>query len=135
MTSQASLENKGKEEVTPIEGVERFESRKVFLPKVDIIEREKETLLFIDMPGVDDKTVEVSLEKNILTLKGKPQACVPEGLAPVYTEYEMGDFERSFTISNEVDRDGIVANMKDGVLEVSLPKVAPQTKKISVAAK
>jgi len=117
---------------TPVK-MERTRNRKVFVPKVDIIETGDAMVLFADMPGADEKSVEVVLEKNILTITGtvEPQDCPGRSIA--YSEYDTGDYERTFTISDEVDRGRITAVVKNGVLKLTLYK-APQAevKKIAV---
>lgn len=117
---------------TPVE-MERTRNRKVFVPKVDIIETGDAMVMFADMPGSDEKSVEVTLEKNVLTIAG---AVGPEdfpGRSIAYSEYDLGDYERVFTISDEVDRNRIEAVVKNGVLKLTLHK-APQAevKKIAV---
>jgi HSP20 family molecular chaperone IbpA len=122
------------ESVTP-HGTERIQARKVYVPQVDILETEQALLLVSDMPGVDEGAVDITVEKNILTIKGTVQGEVPAGYKLSYEEYRVGDYERSFTLPNEVDREGIQATIKGGVLELTLPKVKQAvTKKITVAA-
>ena len=117
---------------TPVK-MERTRNRKVFVPKVDIIETGDAMVLFAEMPGIDEKSVEVVLEKNILKITGtvEPQDCPGRSIA--YSEYDTGDYERTFTISDEVDRGRITAVVKNGVLKLTLYK-APQAevKKIAV---
>jgi HSP20 family molecular chaperone IbpA len=115
--------------------VERTRNRKVFIPRTDIYETRDSIVLTADMPGVDEKSVDIILEKNILTITGKvePQAIL--GYSLLYTEYESGDYERAFTISDEVDREGIDARVKNGILRITLPKkqeVLAGGKKISI---
>lgn len=123
-----------KESETP-QGTERIQSRKVFVPHVDIVETDEALVLVADMPGVDEQGVDVMVEKNVLTLKGLIAGGVPAGYKLSYEEYGVGDFERSFTIPNEIDREAIHARIKDGVLTLTLPK-APQivAKKVPVVA-
>lgn len=128
-------EQKGKAEVEVPEGVERMEARKAYVPDVDVVESAQNTVLVADMPGVDAGDVEVTLEKSILTIRGKPAKEKPEGVSLVYSEYGIGDFERSFTISEEIDRENITASINDGVLKVVLSKASPKTKRITVATK
>ncbi len=123
-----------KQEVAVSQEKEVAENRRVFIPSVDIIDNGEETVLYADMPGVDCDNVEITVEKNVLTLKGESQKMDYSGYELVYSEYGVGDFERSFTLSETVDRDNISAAMKDGVLTVKLPKAAPKTRKISVAS-
>jgi len=85
------------------------------------------------MPGVDDKSVEITLEKNILTITGRVEPLQNNGHRLDYAEYDIGDYQRAFALSEEVARDGITATVKNGVLKLTLPK-APQarTRKIEV---
>jgi HSP20 family protein len=117
---------------TPAE-TERTRNRKVFVPKVDIIETGEAMVMYADMPGADEKSVEVTLEKNILTITGTVRAQEFPGRSIAYAEYDIGDYERTFTISDEVDRERIGAVVKNGVLKLTLHK-APQAevKKITV---
>lgn len=127
-----TVEYQKKPAQTPAE-MERTRNRKVFVPKVDIIETGDAMVMYADMPGADEKTVEVTLEKNILTITGtvKPQEFSGRSIA--YAEYDVGDYERTFTISDEVDRERIGAVVKNGVLKLTLHK-APQAevRKITV---
>lgn len=113
--------------------VERTRERAEFLPDVDIIERKDDLYLVADMPGVVDSSVDINVERNVLTISARVQ---PEEAttAHVYLrEYDTGDYRRSFTLSNEVDQTGIEATLKDGVLRLRLPKArqtAPRTIKV-----
>jgi len=117
---------------TPVEA-ERTKNRRVFVPKADIIETDGAMVLYADMPGVDEKSVDVTLEKNILTITGKVEPQEFPGHSINYAEYDVGDYERAFTISDEVDRERIQASVRNGVLKLTLFK-APQAqvRKISV---
>ncbi|MBF0539139.1 MAG: Hsp20/alpha crystallin family protein [Nitrospirae bacterium] len=122
-----------KKEAETTEGVERTRARKVYNPLVDIIERGNDILVIADVPGVDEKSVDITLEKNVLTITGYVEPEVEDKLRLAYAEYGIGDYQRSFTLSDEVDRDGIEATVKDGVLKVVLPKAAAiKTRKIEV---
>ena len=77
------------------------------------------------MPGVTREGVEVTLEQRVLTISGRAEASQPEGLAPLYLEYEPGDYERAFTLSDAIDPAGIEARVRDGVLHLRLPKAGP----------
>lgn len=124
-----------KQESEAPNGAERTSNRRVFLPAVDILESEDAIFVVADVPGVDESTVDVTIEKNVLTLKGKVNFAVPEGFSLVYSEFGVGDFERVFTISNEVDREGVEATVKNGVLRLKLPKSKQAlTKKVTVKA-
>lgn len=115
-------------------GVERTGSRPVFRPRVDIAESEKAITLAAEVPGADETGVDVTLDKNVLTIRAQVEPVSLEGFSLVHREYELGDFERAFTVSDEIDREGIEAVVRDGVLRVTLPKAAKKgAKKISVS--
>lgn len=123
-----------KQEVAEV-GAERTQARKAFVPRVDIFETDAKLVVVADMPGVDENSVDITLEKNVLTINGRVEAVQPENFSLAYAEYEEGDFERSFTLSNEIDLNKIEATVTDGVLRLHLPKVGEaQVKKIAVKA-
>ena len=101
---------------------ERAEERPVFTPYVDIYEDEEGLTLIADLPGVPHEGVDVNVEKETLTIKGRVPEQKLEGGKVVYSEYQSGDYERAFTISHAVDASKIEAAMKDGVLTLRLPK-------------
>jgi len=116
------------------ESVERTRERPVHTPRTDIYETEDAVVLVADMPGVDEKSLDVTLERNTLTITGRTQDDVPEGYRRAYAEFDRGDYQRSFALSAHADPNGIQASMKDGVLRVSVPKAKPALKKIRVEA-
>ena len=90
-------------------------------------------LVIADVPGVDEKEVEVTLEKNVLTIYANPAVEKVEKYSLSYSEYSVGDFERKFVVSEDIDRDHIEAHVKNGVLTVHLPKAGPsKSRKIEV---
>jgi HSP20 family molecular chaperone IbpA len=107
------------------EGAERTRDRPVYAPQVDIVETEDALEIFADMPGVTRDTVEVTLEQRVLRIHGGATVPLPEGLAPLYLEYQPGDYERAFTLSDAVDPAGIEARVRGGVLHLKLPKAGP----------
>jgi len=118
----------------PLE-TERTKSRKVYAPRVDIYETKDSIVLIADMPGVDEKSVDITLEKNVLTIAGDVAHEDNKGYTLSYAEYETGDYERAFTISDEVDKDKIDAEMKNGVLKIILHKAEKaKVKKIAIKA-
>lgn len=130
--AETTKEMQKKEAATP-EGVERTRPRKVYTPAVDILERKDDIVVTADMPGVDEKTVDITLEKNVLTIYGMVEPQFPEGQRLVLSEYGIGDYQRAFTLSEEVDRERIQASVKNGVLKLVLPKAAAaRTRKIEV---
>jgi HSP20 family protein len=97
--------------------------RKVFLPAVKAWETAEEIVILADMPGADEKSVDITLENSVLTLQGRTQTEDPAGNELLYAEYIPGDYRRSFTLATEqIDTDKITASMKNGVLKVVLPK-------------
>ena len=116
-------------------GVERTGARAVFRPRVDIIEGKDAILLVADVPGTDENETEITLENNVLTIRATVPPLQLERYTMAYQEYGVGDFERAFTISDEINRDGIEAVVKHGVLHVTLPKSKQgEAKKIAVNA-
>lgn len=129
-----TIEESRLRERSPVEA-ERAKGKKVYMPAVDIIQKKDATILIADMAGVDEKSVNISLEKNILTIQGVAAQQPREGYDLVYSEYDIGDYQRSFSISDEVDQDRIKATVKDGVLRLTLPKAERvKAKKIVVKA-
>lgn len=124
-----------KEELTAPEDTERTRECRCFVPRADIYEVDDQIVIVADVPGVDENSVEVTLEKNVLTINAYVDPVEMEGFAPIFAEYEVGDYQRSFRLSNEIDREKIQATIKDGVLRLYLPKAAAaQARKISVKA-
>ncbi len=122
-----------KQESAAPEGTERTYARKVYVPQVDILETEQALLLVAEMPGVDEGGVDITVEKNILTIRGRVEASIPAGFRPAYSEYQVGDYERVFSLSDEVDKDRIKATIRNGVLKLVLPKAeAVKARKIAV---
>lgn len=106
-----------------------------FTPIVDIFERDETTVIMADMPGVAPEDVDVTLERRILTLHGKVKPKTLEGYRALTSEYRVGDYIRSFTLSDEIDQGKINAAFKNGVLRLELPRSPEaQPKKISVKA-
>ncbi len=94
----------------------------VYIPDVDISEGSDGIRLIADMPGVDQKSVEVTVENNVLTIEGNARVEPPKGYKLAGQEYGVGKYRRDFTLSNEVDTDGIKARVRHGVLELTIPK-------------
>jgi len=114
---------------------EKIRNVKTFIPRVDIYETKEALFMIADMPGVDENTVDVELEKNILTISGRVEDGKLKDHNLVFSEYEVGDYERTFTLSDEIDRDKIKATVKQGVLRLELPKSEKvKPKKIAINA-
>jgi HSP20 family protein len=93
-----------------------------FLPVTDIFETPEALRVVLEMPGVGKNSVEVRVENNVLTIMGRIDFSNYEGLQPLYTEYNIGHYSRSFRLSNEIEQEGIKAELKDGVITLVLPK-------------
>jgi len=111
----------------------RAESLRYYQPLADILETDQALLVTLDMAGVTKDRVEVSLEKNQLTIEGRIDTQRYEPLKAVYAEYNIGHYRRTFLLSQEIDREGIQATLNDGVLQLTLPKRAEeQARKVTV---
>jgi HSP20 family molecular chaperone IbpA len=118
MTAQ-ELSVRNKQELT---NQETTRPGRTYLPDVDICETPEGLWLWADMPGVDDKSINVNLADGVLAIEGQVAVKDYENLAPVYTEYNVGNYARRFTVSSEIDTDRIVARVTNGVLELEMPK-------------
>ncbi len=116
-----------------VQGQEKTRAGRYFLPDVDIYESADLLHLRADMPGVKDQDVEVTLENGVLTIEGKVVLDMYQGLSPLYTEYNVGNYFRQFELNETLDESKISAKMKDGVLELELPKAeAAKPRRIEV---
>lgn len=128
-------EQQSMEEATSAHQHETEQSSRVFVPRADIYEQADALVVIADMPGVNEKTVDINVEKNVLTVRGHVEPPVFEGFREAYREYEIGEYERAFTLSNAVDVNRIEASVKDGVLRIVLPKAeAAKPRKIKVTS-
>lgn len=123
-------------EPTQVRQVERARDRGTFAPAVDIFETAEEVVLRADLPGVGEKDVDISLEKGVLTLRARgPEFSAPEGMRRLEQEYVAGDYERAFSLSDEIDQENIRASVKNGVLTLRLPKSGPaKARKIDIVS-
>jgi HSP20 family molecular chaperone IbpA len=120
MSGSQELAVREKQELAKKE--EKTTPGRYFVPVVDIFETGEALTVSLEMPGVERKNVSVHLEDDVLRIDGQIDFSKYEGLDPVYTEYNIGHYSRSFAISEKVDRDRISAQLDDGVLTLTLPK-------------
>ena len=125
MAAQKELQVQQKREVEQPE--ETTVPARFYQPSTDIFEDEGSLTVVMEMPGVQKENVEIKIEKNVLDVEGKIDFSNYKELEPVYTEYNVGNYTRSFTLSSAIDRDRISAKVDDGVLSVELPKVKEAT--------
>lgn len=112
-----------KREHNDVAGAERTRETPSYTPRFDIWERENEMLLFGDLPGVEPQDLDIRFEKGELLVHGKVTPRHADRQY-VYGEYGVGDFYRSFTIGEAIDTTNISAELKHGVLTLTLPKTA-----------
>jgi HSP20 family molecular chaperone IbpA len=107
----------------------------MFTPDVDIFETDQALTLLADMPGVTAEKLSIDLRDNILTITGEAVQTTKPEETPLLVEYNTGTYYRQFSVSEIIDQDKIDANLKDGVLCLTLPKVEKATpRKITVTA-
>jgi HSP20 family molecular chaperone IbpA len=97
---------------------------RTYVPNVDIVETDEGLHLWADMPGVDENSVDVRLEDDVLSIEGRVSLEEYQNLTPVYTEYNVGNYSRSFRLSDRFELARIRARVSNGVLELELPKAA-----------
>jgi len=113
---------------------EETKPEKYFVPAVDIFETDELVTVIAEMPGVKNTGVDVSLEDDVLTIRGNRGNEEIDGRLILH-EYESGSYLRRFTMAETIDRDKICASMTGGLLKVELPKAAPaQPRRIEVQA-
>ncbi len=93
-----------------------------YVPFADIYETDDALRVVMEIPGVERKDLNVALENDILRVDARIDFSKYEGMEPVYTEYNVGHYTRSFTLSNKIDQEHIGAQLEDGVLTLTLPK-------------
>ena len=92
-------------------------------PEVDILENEREVVVLADMPGVNESSVQIDLEGRELKVQGEIETPDLEGYSLAFKEYRPVNYRRVFSLGDDIDREGITAHMKDGILRLTLPKV------------
>lgn len=115
------------QELTPrekqeVKANEHTRPGRTYVPDVDIYETPEGLWLWADMPGVDEGSLEVHVSDGVLAIEGRVALQEYDNLNPVYTEYNVGNYSRRFSLSNEIDTEHIKARMTQGVLTLELPK-------------
>lgn len=96
---------------------------RVFVPTADIYETQDALKVILEMPGVEKGNVTVHVEDGVLNVEGRLDLTKYQNLQPLYTEYNIGHYSRSFRLSNKINQEKIGAELKEGVLSLTLPKV------------
>jgi HSP20 family protein len=120
MSETTALQSREKQE---LEG-EGTRPGPVFRPDIDILERPDGYVIYADLPGADDRSVDVRLERGTLSLDARLATLPDENWTPLHTEYRLGSYHRQFRISEDIDASGVSARVSNGVLELHLPKSA-----------
>jgi len=122
-------------EKMPVDAPDATRAARVWRPLTDIVETGNSILLMVEMPGVCAADVEVTLERRVLTIRGHGNTKDPERLSLAHAEFETGDYERAFTLSDDFAAESIEAQMKHGVLTLKLPRAeAARPRSIKVSA-
>ena len=119
--SNQSLEVQQKKEV--VTKGEKTVPARYYVPSTDIYETDDALQVVMEVPGVDRKNIDVKLENDELHVEARLDFSNYDSLEPLYTEYNVGHFARSFSLSQHIDRNNIAANLSDGVLTLTLKKV------------
>jgi HSP20 family protein len=120
MSGEQELAVREKQELAKKE--EKTIPGRYFVPTADIFETDDALTVILEMPGVAKPDVSIALEDDVLRVEGQIDFSKYQGMEPVYTEYMVGHYARGFTLSGKIDRDGIGAQLDDGVLTLTLPK-------------
>jgi len=95
---------------------------RTFIPHADIYETDEVLKVLLEMPGVEKGNVDIHVEDDVLEIEGRIDFSKYQGLTPLYTEYPVGHYRRSFSLSSRIDQHKIAAEMSSGVLTITLPK-------------
>jgi HSP20 family protein len=144
-TSNTAIEKRAKEkqgtEMQTVNVPDRAEQQQpapaeaYYTPLVDVIENADAFVFQADLPGVKAEDLDVSFENGALTIEGRVQPRQPQGRSYLWREYGVGHFYRSFNIETPVNADGIKAQLRNGVLELYVPKAeAAKSRKIAISA-
>ncbi len=120
MTDGNELQVQDKKEVET-KGENTVQAR-YYVPQADIFETENNLTVVLEMPGVAKDNIEVDLKDDTVSIEGRIDFSKYEEMNPLYTEYNIGHYKRSFVLSNKIDQGRISADLRDGVLTVVLPK-------------
>lgn len=122
MAEKQSREMTTREKQQLTQPQEQTRPGRYYVPDVNIYEFDDSLKLWADMPGVREKDVDVTLKDGVLTIVGNVATDMYAGLRPIYTEYNVGNYYRQFALTENIDDSRIAARLRNGVLELGLPK-------------
>ena len=132
MEPSQDLALRQKQEVATKE--ERTVPGRYYAPLTDIYETDNGLMIVMEMPGVTKERVSIDLQGDVLRIEGQIDFSQYKGMEPVYTEYNVGHYVRTFSLPSKIDREKIAAQLEDGVLTLTLPKVLEaQPRRISIS--
>jgi HSP20 family molecular chaperone IbpA len=120
MAQSQSLQVQEKKELATKE--EKTVPARYYVPNADIYETENALVVVMEVPGVEKKDLDISLENDVLRIEGRINFSKYDGFDPLYTEYSVGHYARAFTLSSKIDQQQIGAELEDGVLKLTLKK-------------
>ena len=120
--SRASQELAVQEKKELVSKEEKTVPARYYVQNTDILETDDALTVVMEIPGVEKKNVDVSIENDVLRVEGRIDFTKYDGMEPLYTEYNVGHFARAFTLSDKIDQQQIAAQLDDGVLTLTLKK-------------
>jgi len=121
MAAKQELQVKQKREIETKE--EATLPTRTYVPTTDIFETQDALNVVLEMPGVEKTNIDITVQEGILNVEGRLDFSKYKSLQPLYTEYNVGHYARSFRLSSKIDDSKIAAELRDGVLTLTLPKV------------
>jgi HSP20 family molecular chaperone IbpA len=118
--AEKTVANRSRQQQAPVNREETRSDERYVTPAVDIYETAEGLVVKADLPGVSKDGLDVRVENNLLSIRGRASHAAPG--EPVYREYELVNFFRQFELNDKVDQQRISAELKHGVLTLSLPK-------------
>src|SRR5829696_5254055 len=120
MAQSQALQSQEKKELVSKD--EKTVPVRYFVPTTDIFETEDALTVVMEVPEVDRDALDINLESDVLKIEAKIDSSKYNGMEPLYTEYNVGHFARSSTLSNKIDRQQIIARLEDGIRTVTFEK-------------
>jgi HSP20 family protein len=134
MAQSQALEVQEKKELVSKD--EKTVPTRYYVPTTDIFETDDALTVVMELPGVEKQAIDVNVENDVLRIDARIDFTKYEGLEPLYTEYNIGHFARSFTLSNKIDQQQISAQLDDGVLTLTLKKAKEaQPRRIAIGSR